>query len=147
VLAIALLALANALGAGVTATAPPGWQLVRQPAVESSCDPVERLALATYRLPRTGTPIKRVPRNQALVIVLEDHVNSPAGYHPKPRRIRLAWKRPSRFEGCCGLPTAPGWELFFRSHGRDLIVFVHAGRGLSAARRSQILSVVASVEA
>lgn len=145
-LALALLAIAGALGHGVSVTVPPGWQLVRQPVAESTCDPVQRLALATYRLPLTGASIGSVPRDQALVIVLEDHVNSPAGYHPKPRRIRLAWTRPSRFEGCCGLPTAPGWEVFFRSRGRDLIVLVHAGPELDAGRRAQILRVLASVQ-
>jgi hypothetical protein len=146
VLALALTVVAGFLGRGVTATVPAGWHLVRQPVEESSCDPVQRLALATYRLPLTGASIASVPRGEALVIVLEDHVNPRAGYHRKRPRIRLAWTRPSRFEGCCGLPTAPGWELFFRSHRRDLIVLVHAGPHLGVARRAQILSILASVE-
>jgi hypothetical protein len=144
-LALALAAIAGALAKSVAAPVPAGWHVVRQPAEESSCDPVERLALATYPLPSGGRQITRIPRNQALVIVLEDHVNSRSGYHPKPRAIRFPWTRPSRFEGCCGLPTAPGWEVVFRSRGRDLMVFVHAGRGLSWQRRAQILHVVAGI--
>jgi hypothetical protein len=146
-LGVALAAIAGALGhsGGVAAAVPPGWHVVAQQIEESTCDPVERLALATYGLPPIGLQITRIPRGQALVIVLEDHVNSPSGYHRKPQPVRIAWQRPERFEGCCGLPTAPGWELFFRSRGRDLIVLVHVGRDLQQQRRGQILRIVSSI--
>jgi hypothetical protein len=138
--------LASALAAlAVAAIVPPGWHVVRHPVENPACDPVQRLALATYRLPPVGTPIASVPRGQALVIVLDDHTNPRQGYPAKPRRILVPWRRLHRFEGCCGLPTAPGWELAFRSGGRDLLVFVHAGRGLSRTRRAEILRVLASV--
>ena len=143
-LAVVFAAVAGALNHGV-AIVPPGWQVVRQPVQESACDPVQRLVLTTHRLPLTGAPIASIPRDQALVIVLEDHVNPRSSYRPKPRRIRLPWQRPTRFEGCCGLPTAPGWELSFRSRGRDLIVQVHAGPNLRPRRRAQILRILGGI--
>ena len=144
-LALALTAIAGALGHSVTADVPRGWHRVAQQVEESSCDPAQSLALATYPLPWTAAQIVRIPRGQALVLVLEDHTNPKSGYGPKPRRVRIAWNRPARFEGCCGLPTAPGWELDFRSRGRDLLVFVHAGRDLGRRRRAQILRIVTSI--
>ena len=86
-----------------------------------------------------------MPRGQALVIVLDDHTNARSGYGAKPRHMRIRWTKPSRFEGCCGLPTAPGWELAFRSGARDLLVFVHAGPGLGSRRRAQILRILTSI--
>ena len=144
-LAIVFAAVAGALGHGVAADVPPGWHVVSQSVEQSTCDPVQRLALATYQLPLMGGSIDSIPRNQALVIVLEDHVNPPSNYDRKPRHIRLRWQRPTQFEGCCGLPTAPGWEVFFRSRGRDLVVQVHAGRNLRPGRRAQILRILSSV--
>jgi hypothetical protein len=145
VLAVVLAAVAGVMGHGVATVVPPGWHLVSQPVGESTCDPVQRLALATYRLPLTGRSIAAVPRNQAVVIVLEDHVNPPSNYHRKLRHIRLAWQRPTQFEGCCGLPTAPGWQVSFRSRGRDLVVQVHAGPSLRPRLRAQILRIVTSI--
>ena len=144
--AVALAAIAGALGHGVSAPVPPGWHLVAQQVEASACDPVERLALATYRLPPASREITRIPRGQALVIVLEDHVNPRSSYHSKPRRIPIAWRRASRFEGCCGLPTAPGWEFFFRSRGRDLVVLVHVGPDLAPRRRTQIPRILAGID-
>ena len=140
-----LAAVAGMMGHRVATVVPPGWQVVSQSVEESSCDPVQRLALATYQLPLMGGSIDSIPRNQALVIVLEDHVNPPSNYDRKPRHIRLRWQRPTQFEGCCGLPTAPGWEVFFRSRGRDLVVQVHAGRNLRPRRRAQILRILPSI--
>jgi hypothetical protein len=150
VLAVALAVIAGVSGTGlagshgVSTTLPQDWHVVKRQ-LEGDCDPAQRLALATYRVPSTGSPIASIPRNQVLVIVLEDHVNSRSGYRPKPRRVSLPWARRSRFEGCCGLPTAPGWEVSFRSGGRDLMVFVHAGPKLRAPRRAQILHVLENI--
>jgi len=47
--------------------------------------------------------------------------------------------------GLRGLPTAPGWEFFFRSRGRDLVVLVHVGPDLAPRRRTQILRILAGI--
>jgi hypothetical protein len=109
---------------GISFQLPDRWRILRGPLTTCS-DPIERFAAATFPASRLG-PDNAVPRKEALVLLLEDHINPANGFSSRPRRFRLQ-ADPMAFEGCCDTPTNHGYEFTFRDRGRDFEAFVFRG--------------------
>jgi len=106
---------------GVRITVPDGW---RRAGLLSDCsDPSQVLAL--------------VRRNEAVILILERR----HGYFPARSTFRLS-PRPTRFEGCCGQPTGPGYRFVFRDRGRNFYAFVYAPDRANAARAAAVLNTL-----
>jgi hypothetical protein len=120
------------LSSGISVRLPGGWRILRP--LTSCSDPKERLAVATFPASRLG-PENAVPKGGALILVLEDQVNPASAFSARPTRFRLRGQ-PTPFEGCCDLPTSPGYEFRFRDHGRDFeaLAFVGGSRAASKLR-------------
>jgi hypothetical protein len=89
---------------GLRMTVPNGW---RRAGLLSDCsDPRQVLALAR-------------PDDDAVILVLETR----EGSFPARSTFRLS-PRPTRFEGCCGQPTGPGYRFAFRERGREFYSYV-----------------------
>jgi len=56
-----------------------------------------------------------------LILLLE----GPGNPFPPRQLLRLP-AAPTRFEGCCGEPTGPGYEFTFRDSERNFYAFVFA---------------------
>jgi hypothetical protein len=59
-----------------------------------------------------------------------------------PRTTFRLRSRPSRFEGCCGIPQDRGYEFIFRDDGRNLYAFVYAADRPSAQEAVAILNTL-----
>ena len=106
---------------GVRITVPDGW---RRAGLLSDCsDPSQVLAL--------------VRRNEAVILILERR----NGHFPARSTFRLT-PRPTRFEGCCGQPTGPGYRFAFRDRGRNFYAFVYAPDRANAARAAAVLNTL-----
>jgi hypothetical protein len=116
------------LGSGISVRLPADWRILH--ALTSCSDPKERLAVATFPASRLG-PENAVPKGGALILVLEDRINPASGFSDRPTRFRLRG-RPTPFEGCCDMPTSPGYEFRFRDDGRDFEAVVFAERPVSS---------------
>ena len=88
---------------GVRITVPDGWR--RAGRLSYCSDPRQVLAISRRS-------------DGAVILVLETHLAS----FPARSSFRLA--RPTRFEGCCGQPTGPGYQFTFRERGRDFYAYV-----------------------
>jgi len=98
---------------GLTIQEPFGWRLSQRS--WSYCDsPAQVLALVTGRHP---------VRDGGLLLVLESSIG--AGSPPSGSSFRLPGN-PSTFEGCCGMPTAPGYGFTLVEHGRAFQIFLWA---------------------
>jgi len=105
---------------GVRITVPDGW---RRAGLLSDCsDPRQVLALA---------------RRNATILILERR----GGSFPARSTFRLT-RRPTRFEGCCGQPTGPGYRFAFRDRSRNFYAFVYAADRGNAARAAAILNTL-----
>jgi len=106
---------------GVRITLPDGW---RRAGLLSDCsDPRQVLSLARG--------------NDATILILERR----DGSFPSRSTFRLS-RRPTRFEGCCGQPTGPGYRFAFRDRGRSFYAFVYAGDRGNAARAAAVLDTL-----
>jgi hypothetical protein len=104
---------------GLTIQTPSGWRFSNRS--WTYCDsPAQVLAFVSGRHPvRAG----------GLLLVLESSTG--AGFSERRVGFRLPAK-PSRSEGCCGMPTAPGYGFTLVEHGRAFQIFLWArDRGLA----------------
>jgi hypothetical protein len=113
------------LSSGISVRLPAGWRIL--PALTSCSDPKERLAAATFPGSRLG-PQHALPRGGTLVLLLEDNVNPASAFARRLGRFHLRG-RPTPFEGCCDMPTSPGYEFMFREQGRDFEAIVFGAPG------------------
>ncbi|MGB2875052.1 MAG: hypothetical protein WBB76_06195 [Gaiellaceae bacterium] len=98
---------------GISVVLPPGWHLTRE--VISSCDEPRQVLAARAR-------------DGSLVLLLEDHTPS-VRLPSRPAQFRVP-RRMTSFEGCCDMPTGPGYDFVFRDRGRNFHAFVYPrGRG------------------
>ena len=107
---------------GVRITVPGGW--LRAGRLSDCSDPRQVLALARRH-------------DGAVILILETRGRSfPArsAFHLSPQ--------PSRFEGCCGQPTGPGYEFEFRERGREFYAFVYAKNRAAAHGAVAILNTL-----
>jgi hypothetical protein len=88
----------------VKITVPDGWR--RAGPLSYCSDPRQVLAISRRS-------------DGAVILVLETRVGSFAARST----FRLS-PRPTRFEGCCGQPTGPGYQFTFRERGRDFYAYV-----------------------
>ena len=104
---------------GLRIQLPSGWRVSTWP--WSYCDsPTQVLALVTGR---------HHVRSGGLLLVLEYRIG--AGEPRSYPSFRLPAK-PSPSEGCCGMPTAPGYGFTLVEHGRAFQIFLWArDRGLA----------------
>ena len=106
---------------GLRITVPDGW---RRAGLVSDCsDPRQVLALAR--------------RSDATILILERR----DGSFPARSTFRLT-PRPTRFEGCCGQPTGPGYRFAFRDRGRNFYAFVYAADRGNATRAASVLNTL-----
>jgi hypothetical protein len=127
---------------GISVELPGSWRILRGPLTTCS-DPMERFAAATYPASQLG-PANAVPREGALILLLEDHTNPASGFSRRPPRFRLRGHA-TTFEGCCDTPTDPGYEFVFRDRGRDFEAFIFPGRGASQKLLEQATTVLNSL--
>jgi hypothetical protein len=113
-----------ALGAGIDVRLPEGWRVFRHH-LTSCSSPTERLFVATVPAGRLGLH-NAVPDTEVVILLLEDGINAPSSFPRRPERFRLPARR-MQFEGCCDMPTTPGYELRFRDGGRDFEALVYPG--------------------
>ena len=106
---------------GLRITVPDGWH--RAGLLSDCSDPRQVLALAR--------------RNDAMILILERR----DGSFPARSTFRLT-PRPTRFEGCCGQPTGPGYRFAFRDRGRNFYAFVYAAGRANAARAAAVLNTL-----
>jgi hypothetical protein len=107
---------------GVRITVPDGW--LRAGRVSDCSDPGQVLALAR--------------RHDGAVILLLETRGRPfpvrSTFHLSPQ--------PTRFEGCCGQPTGPGYEFEFRERGREFYAFVYSKDRAAAQGAVAILNTL-----
>ena len=107
---------------GLRITVADGW---RRAGLLSDCsDPRQVLALARSD-------------DGALILILERR----HGYFPARSTFRLS-PRPSRFEGCCGQPTGPGYQFTFRERGREFYAYVFSKDRAAAQGAVAILNTL-----
>ena len=107
---------------GLRITVTDGW---RRAGLLSDCsDPRQVLALARSD-------------DGALILILERR----HGYFPARSTFRLS-PRPTRFEGCCGQPSGPGYRFAFRDRGRNFYAFVYAADRGNAAGAAAVLNTL-----
>lgn len=114
------------------------------------CDP-QRLLIASpapIRF-RSGGHLAAPARGQVLVLVMEDRSvqDRPAGDLRRPSRFTVAWNELRRLDGgsACGLPDAPAYLRYFRTHGRYIGFIVFPGRHVSGTMRAKTLAVMDSI--
>jgi hypothetical protein len=123
-------------GAEITVESPRSWHRLTVN-VTSCSDPVERFAVAE------GPPFgvkHEIGANGALVLLLEDHINPASAFGARPKRFLLN-ATPSTFEGCCDTPNSPGYEFFFRDHGRDFEAFVFIGTSMPKSAVNKAVAI------
>jgi hypothetical protein len=107
---------------GVRITVPDGWR--RAGRLSDCSDPRQVLALARRH-------------DGAVILVLE------TGGRPFPARSTFHLSpQPSRFEGCCGQPTGPGYQFEFRERGREFYAYVYSEDRAAARGAVAILNTL-----
>ncbi len=109
--------------AGITATLPPGWQVVDRRLTPCS-DPVERLTVVGH----------------GAMVMLQERLAGGRGFSPRPRRFELL--DPPRSMECCAPLARAGWFLNFRDRGRGFYAYVYLG---GTGTRAEALAVLNSV--
>jgi len=107
---------------GVRITVPDGW--LRAGRVSDCSDPRQVLALARRH-------------DDAVILLLETRgrpIPARSTFHLSPQ--------PTRFEGCCGQPTGPGYEFEFRERGREFYAFVYSKDRAAAQGAVAILNTL-----
>lgn len=126
------------LGApGLTVVAPPSWHLAHERL--SDCWSPKQVLAVTDVSGRFGLHAK-LPRERALLLLLEDDGYVGANFPPRKR-----FSVPQRLDtmgGCCEMPFSRGFELTFRDHGRNLYAFVYAADRPTAARALAVLNTL-----
>ena len=129
---------------GLRMSVPPGWHAVVSKT--RSCDP-ERLIVASsapIRVAASGG-LAAPDRSQVLVVLLEDRQVRPVGDLRRPTRFSVRWNRLTRVQGDCGLPDAPAFLRYFKSHGRYLGFIVYPGARVGNATRTKTLALMDSL--
>jgi hypothetical protein len=129
-------------GAQISVGLPSGWYLSRFPIATSCVDPVQRF-VASNRPASKLSVTAPLASGATLVVLTEDAVNDPRGFPARPAHFRLA--KPSFLEGCCGLPSGPGYTFSFRDHGRDFAAYVVARDLGTPAARVQAVAILNSL--
>jgi hypothetical protein len=131
---------------GVSVRYPDGWDATSRPLTHVT-SPVQVLAVASYRLPRSNrgddgcepkAALDRRPADGAFIYGWE--FSSPQGerFPPRPRRFSLTGFE--RFE-CLG----PSYRLQFRDAGRLFNVHVSLGPDASGGTRKTVLRILDSL--
>jgi hypothetical protein len=105
---------------GLTLQVPAGWRVSQSP--WTYCDsPTQVLALVTGKHP---------VREGGLLLVLEYSIG--ADVSSRPRGGFQLPAKPSASEGCCGMPTAPGYGFTLVERARAFHIFLWArDRGIA----------------
>jgi hypothetical protein len=121
----------------LTVVAPAPWHLAHQ-LLNDCVSPKQVLAFTDSTRP--FVPGSKVPRERALVVLLEDDGYVGAGF-PARRPFRVP-ERLDQMGGCCEMPFGRGAEFTFRDHGRNLYAFVYAADRRDAARAVGVLNTL-----
>ncbi len=121
---------------------PPGWYLSRFPIATSCVDPAQRFVASTRPASKLSVTAP-LASGATLVVLTEDTVNDPKSFPARPAHFRLA--EPSPLEGCCGMPSGPGYAFSFRDHGRDFEAYVFARNLHTPAARVQAVAILDSL--
>jgi hypothetical protein len=73
----------------------------------------------------------------AVILVLETRGRS----FPARSTFHLS-PQPTRFEGCCGQPTGPGYQFAFRERGREFYAYVYSKDRAAAHAAVAILNTL-----
>jgi hypothetical protein len=132
--------------AGVTLHVPVAWHaaVARTP----TCDP-ERLIVAssapirTNRTARLASP----PSGQVLILLLEDRYRQdrPVGNLRRPAHFVVAWRRLVHLKPSCGLPNAPAYMRYFKTHTRYIGFIVYPTGRINAEVRADTLAIMDSL--
>jgi hypothetical protein len=143
-------------GAGLALSYPRGWH--RPARLTKIIYPRERLALASYPLPRNDTigecqarrSLKRIPPDGVFIYLLE--FRPPRGkvwaeirrrdFPPRPTHFRITRRNLQRNMGCY---QGPSYALMFRAAGRPFRLFVAFGNQASDMRIAQAEAVLNSL--
>lgn len=82
-----------------------------------------------------------------LVLLLEDRYRQdrPTGDLVRPAHFSVTWNRLVTIKPACGLPNAPGFMRYFKTHGRYLGFIVYPGAQINRQTRRQTLAAMDSL--
>lgn len=133
---------------GVHLTIPAGWDA--SSSKSTICDPQRLLVASSAPIRfRFGGHLAAPARGQVLVLVMEDRYvqERPAGNLRWPNHFMVAWNQLRHLDGgsACGLPNAPAYLRYFKTHGRYIGFIVFPGRRVSSTTRAKTLAVMDSI--
>jgi hypothetical protein len=131
---------------GVRLVVPVGWHVAIS--TTPSCDP-ERLVVISSAPVRfhPGGRLKAPGGGDVLVLLLEDRYiqDRPVGDLRRPTHFSVTWNRLVRLKAVCGLPNAPAYMRYFKTHGRYLGFIVYPGERVGETTRVKTLAVMDSL--
>ena len=79
--------------------------------------------------------------------MLEDRYiqDRPVGDLPRATHFSVTWNRLVRLKAVCGLPNAPAYMRYFKTHGRYLGFIVYPGERVDETTRAKTLAVMDSL--
>jgi hypothetical protein len=123
----------SAEAAGVRIAVPPGWRVTH--GLSGCSEPHEILAIARSR---EELLIGNAARYRGgLILLLETRGTSFA-----PRSEFRLPAGPTRFEGCCDMPSGPGYQFTFSENGREFEAFVFTRKRAVATAAVAILNTL-----
>jgi hypothetical protein len=133
---------------GVRLTIPVGWQA--STSKSTICDPQRLLVASSAPIHfRSGGHLSAPAPRQVLVLVMEDRYvqDRPPGDLRRPNHFAVAWNQLRHLDGgsACGLPDAPAYLRYFKTHGRYIGFIVFPGRQVSSSTRAKTLVVMDSI--
>jgi hypothetical protein len=114
------------------------------------CDPQRLLVASSAPIRfRFRGHLAAPARGQVLVLVMEDRYvqDRPAGDLRRPNHFTVAWNELRHLAGgsACGLPDAPAYLRYFKTHGRYIGFIVFPGRHMTGTARAETLVVMDSI--
>lgn len=129
-------------------TIPAGWEA--SSSKSTICDPQRLLVASSAPIRfRSSGHLSAPGPGQVLVLVMEDRdvQDRPAGDLRRPNRFTLAWSGLRHLDGgsACGLPDAPAYLRYFKTHGRYIGFIVFPGHRVISRTRAKTLAVMDSI--
>jgi hypothetical protein len=74
-----------------------------------------------------------------LIVLLEDHLRQdrPGGNLRRPAHFSVTWNRLVGVKAACGLPEAPAFMRYFKTHGRYLGFIVYSSPHHACTNKGQ----------
>lgn len=138
------------IASGTRLTLPVDWHASTSKGTLCDHDPERLLAISSAPIRfRSRGHLAAPAKGQVLVLLMEDRYRQdrPLGDLRRPKRFSVTWNHLRHLDGGtgCGLPAAPAYMRYFKTHGRYLGFIVIPGAGTNRTTRVKTLAAMDSL--